>query len=199
MPAAVAALACPGVTRPDRIRSASTRASSSRCAQPAARTSSAPASRKAIRASTSPAGATTRHGVGMVEAVRMEPMAPVTERPSATTRSIARVTQRGDSLGRGPHRAHRVTGGGEFLLEPRRAGRRAVSRGGSGCLPCGPSSGLERRGIGRSIRAPGRRDCRAAGERLYFPGASERGGCVAVVWLLSAASADARRSSAAVP
>ena len=76
-----------GRSRPARMRSASTRASSSFGANDEAMTSSAPASRNAIRASTSPAGATMRTGVGTGEAPRMPEIAPDTASPSATTRS----------------------------------------------------------------------------------------------------------------
>ncbi len=79
--------AASGVTRPARMSSASTFAASSWRAKPVLTTSSAPASRKAIRASTSSAGATTRTGVGSDAAARMRPMAPLTARPSAITRS----------------------------------------------------------------------------------------------------------------
>ncbi len=78
-----------GRRRPKRMRSASTRPSSSRAVNSVLITSSAPASRNAMRASTSPAGAITSTGVGLAsEAVWREPIAPETERPSATTRSI---------------------------------------------------------------------------------------------------------------
>ena len=58
----VPGVAGPGATVPARMRSALTRASSSRRANPASITSSAPASRKAMRASTSSGGATMRIG-----------------------------------------------------------------------------------------------------------------------------------------
>jgi len=76
---------------PVRIRSASTRASSSSAAKLAAITSSAPASRKAIRASTSPAGDTTISGTCFVVAPRMRAIAPETASPSAMMRSKGAV------------------------------------------------------------------------------------------------------------
>ena len=76
-----------GRALPVRIRSASTRASSSVEAKLAAITSSAPASRKAMRASTSPAGETTISGTCFVVAPRMRAIAPETASPSAMIRS----------------------------------------------------------------------------------------------------------------